>query len=91
LKYVTLATDGVSRWLQALRKGTPDGDRGLSVRSPVTGVTREGRQSRSMLFYQSRNTSENRYVRRLKSILRIIATVHLPIVPEIFCHKRGNL
>lgn len=81
----TLATDRVSRWFQAFRKDTPDGDRSLSVRF---GVTREGRQSLpSTSFYQSRQTDT--YVSWSRSFVSLPWSISL-VMPEILYYEKRN-
>lgn len=53
---------------RALREGTPDGDRSLSIR---LDVTRGGKQRVAMSVYQPRDVAANRYLRRMKSIFLI--------------------
>lgn len=89
-RYVTLATDRVSRRLQTLRKGTPDGDRCLSVR---LGVIREGRQSRSRHYFISRMTRQktDTFVSRSLSYVSSRQLVDLYTVSEMFINKKANL
>lgn len=83
IEYMSLATDGVSRSLKVLRKGTTDGERSLSFR---LDVTREGRQRRLTLFYQSRDTPGNWYVCSTK-----LTSVIIDAISWSSCYAGSNI